>query len=103
MNYKHKPNNTKTTWICPHCTTANHYNTKAKIKVTYDNSVKASTCKQCQHSIPNNGNLNDRQFTLILSPTGLFNDDIILDVHLNLKKNDPTMQGFHNPILGPVH
>ena len=93
MNYKHKPNNTKTTWICPHCTTANHYNTKAKIKVTYGNSV----------SIPNNGNLNDRQFKLILSPTGLFNDDIILDVHLNLKKNDPTMQGLHNPILGPVH
>ena len=54
-------------------------------------------------SIPNNGNLNDRQFKLILSPTGLFNDDIILDVHLNLKKNDPTMQGLHNPILGPVH
>ena len=54
-------------------------------------------------SIPNNGNLNDRQFKLILSPTGLFNDDIILDVHLNLKKNDPTMQGLHNPIFGPVH
>ena len=50
MNYKHKPNSAKTTWICPHCTTANHYNTKAKIKVTYGNSFKASTCKQCQHT-----------------------------------------------------
>ena len=29
-------------------------------------------------------------------------DDIILEVHINLKKIDPTMQGLQDPILGPV-
>lgn len=28
-------------------------------------------------------------------------DDIILEVHLNLKKIDPTMQGLQDPLLGP--
>ena len=100
MNYKRKPNNAKTTWICPNCSVANLYDTKAKIKVKNSNSVKASTCNSV--STPNNGNLNDRHFKLILSPTGWLNDDIILDVHLNLKKVDPTIQGLQDPVLGPV-
>ena len=29
-------------------------------------------------------------------------DDIIVEVHLNLKKIDPTMQGLQDPLLGPV-
>ena len=29
-------------------------------------------------------------------------DDIILEVHLNLKKIDPTMQSLQDPLLGPV-
>ena len=37
-----------------------------------------------------------------MSPTGWLNHDIILEVHLNLKKIDPTMQGLQDPILGPV-
>ena len=50
MNCKRKPNNAKTTWICPNCSAANLYDTKAKVKVKNSNSVKASTCKQCQHT-----------------------------------------------------
>ena len=92
MNYKRKPNNAKTTWICLNCSAANLYDTKAKIKVKNSNSV----------STPNNGNLNDGHFKLILSPTGWLNDDIILEVHLNLKKIDPTIQGLQDPVLGPV-
>lgn len=39
---------------------------------------------------------------IILSSTGRLNDDIILEVHLNLKKIDPTIQGIEDPVLGPV-
>ena len=65
MNYKRKPNNAKTTWICPNCSAANLYVTKAKIKVKNGISVKASTCNSV--STPNNGNLNDRHFKLIFN------------------------------------
>ena len=30
------------------------------------------------------------------------NDDIILEIHLNLKKVDPTIQGLQDPVLGPI-
>ena len=100
MNYKRKPNNAKTTWICPNCSAANLYDTKTKIKVANSDNVKASTCNSV--STPNNGNLNNRHFKRILSPTGWLDDDIILEVHINLKKIDPTMQGLQDPILGPV-
>ena len=98
MNYKRKPNNAKTTWICPNCSAANLYATKTK--VARGDSVKASTCNSV--STPNNGNLNKRHFKRILSPTAWLDDDIILEVHLNLKKIDPTMQGLQDPLLGPV-
>ena len=100
MNYKRKPNNAKTTWICPNCSAANLYDTKSKIKVANSDNVKASACHIV--STPNNGNLNNCHFKRILSPTGWLDDDIILEVHINLKKIDPTMQGLRDPILGPV-
>ena len=101
MNYKRKPNNAKTTWICPNCSAANLYDTKTKIKVANSEKiVKASTCNSV--STPKNGNLNNCHFKRILSPTGWLDDDIILEVHINLKKIDPTMQGLRDPILGPV-
>lgn len=89
MNYKCKPNNAKTTWICPNCSAANLYDTKTKIKVANSDNVKASTCNRV--STLNNGNLNNRHFKRILSPTGWLDDEIILEVHINLKKIDPTM------------
>ena len=98
MNYKRKPNNAKTTWICPNCSAANLYATKTK--VARGDSVKASTCNSV--STPNNGNLNKHHFKRILSPTAWLDDDIILEVHLNLKKIDSTMQGLQDPLLGPV-
>ena len=87
MNYKHKPNNAKTTWICPNCSTANLYDTKTKIQVKVANidSVKPSSCNSV--STPNEGNLNNCDFKLILLPTTWLDDDIVLEVHLNLKKN----------------
>ena len=94
VNYKRKPNNAKTTWICPNCSAANLYDTTTKIKVANSNRVKASTCNMV--STHNNGNLNNSHLKLDLSPTAWLNDDIILEVHLNLKKIDPTMQGFFN-------
>ena len=33
VNYKRKPNNAKTTWICPNCSAANLYDTKTKIVI----------------------------------------------------------------------
>ena len=43
MNYKCKPNSSKTTWICPDCGRANLHDTKAKVKVTNVNNVHASS------------------------------------------------------------
>ena len=40
--------------------------------------------------------------TVSAHPTAWLDDDIILEVHLNLKKIDPTMQGLQDPLLGPV-
>ena len=59
MNYKHMPNNAKTTWICPNCSVAILYDTKTKIhvKVANSDSVKTSSCNSV--SRPNNGNLNN--------------------------------------------
>ena len=85
MNYKCKSNNAKTTWICQNCSAANLYDTKTKMKVANSDTVKPSTCNIV--STPNNGNLNNRDFKLILSPTAWLDDDVILEVHLNLKKN----------------
>ena len=85
MNYKHKPNNAKTAWICPNCSAANLYDSKTKIKAANTDSVKPSSCNSV--STPNNGNLDNCDFKLILSPTTWLDDDIVLEVHLNLKKN----------------
>ena len=85
MNYKRKPNNAKTTWNCPNCSAANLYDIKTEIKVANCDRVKPSKCNSV--STPNNGNLNNRDFKLILSPTTWLDGDIILEVHLNLKKN----------------
>ena len=70
------------------------------MKVANSDSVQAFACNSV--SIPNNGNLNNHHFKLILSPMAWLDDDIILQVHLNLKKIDPTMQGLQDPFLGPV-
>ena len=66
--------------------------------MTNVNNVHASSIV----STPKNGNLNNYHYQLILLPTGWLNDDIILEVYINLKKIDPTMQGLQDPILGPV-
>ena len=66
MNYKRKPNNAKTIWICPDCSAANLHDTKAKVKVTNVNNVHASSIA----STPKTGNLNNYHYQLILSPTG---------------------------------
>ena len=75
MNYKCKPNNAKTTWICPDCIAANLHDPKAKVKVTNVNNIHASSIV----SKPKKGNLNNYNYQLILSPTGWLNDDIILE------------------------
>ena len=82
--YKKEPVDTVT--IC------NFYLSLSGIKVCCTNSV----------STPNNGNLKNRHFKRILSPTAWLDDDIILEVHLNLKNIDPTKQGLQDPLLGPV-
>ena len=56
-----KPNNAKTTWICPDCSGANPHDTKAKVKVTNVNHVHASIIV----STPKNGNLNNYHYQLI--------------------------------------
>ena len=66
MNYKRKPNNAKTIWICPDCSAPNLHDTKAKVKVTNVNNVHASSIA----STPKTGNLNNYHYQLILSPTG---------------------------------
>ena len=73
MNYKCKPNNAKTTWICPDCSAANLHDTKAKVKVTNVNNVHASSIV----STPKKGNLNNHHYQLILSPTGWLNAMIL--------------------------
>ena len=54
MNYKCKPNNAKTTWICQYCSAANLYDTKTKMNVANSDTVKPSTCNIV--STPDNGN-----------------------------------------------
>lgn len=97
MNYKGKPNNANTTWICPDCSAANLQNSTAKVNVTNVNSVNAFNILSARK----NGNLNNYHYKLILSLTGWLNDDIILEVHLSLKKMDTTVQGpiFHSYLL----
>ena len=73
-------------------TICNFYLSLSGVKVCCTNSVRT----------PNNGNLKNRHFKQILSSTAWLDDDIILGVHLNLKKIDPTMQGLQDPLLGPV-
>ena len=58
MNYKRKPNNAKTTWICPDCIAANLHDSKAKVKVTNVNNVHASSIV----STPKKGNLNNYNY-----------------------------------------
>lgn len=73
-------------------TICNFYLSLSDIKVCCTNGV----------STPNNGNLKNCHFKRGLSPTTWLDDDIILEVHLSLKKIDPTMQGLQDPLLGPV-
>ena len=58
---------------------------EALMNVANSDTVKPSTYNIV--STPNNGNLNNRDLKLILSPTAWLDDDVILEVHLNLKKN----------------
>ena len=101
MNYKCKPNNAKTTWICPNSSAANLYDTKTKIKVANSDSVKPSTCNSLRTH--NNGNLNDCDFKLILSPTAWLDDDIILEVGSSKAQEELSYYArFTGSLLGPV-
>ena len=88
MNYKRRPNNAQTTWICPDCVASNQQNSN-KYK---QNNVRSTKTE----------NLTDNDYKLISSPTGWLNGDIILEIQKNLKKIDPTMEGLQYTLLGPV-
>ena len=101
MHYKQKPNNAKTTWKCPDCA----LKVKQQGKPTSTRSVPAggSTNPKANGNTQNPmGNLTQNHYDLISNPSGWLDCDIIQEVHIYLKKIDPTMEGLQWPVLGPA-
>lgn len=94
LNYKRKPNNAKTTWLCPTCALNN---VKTKQTKTNKNATSNFNLDSFTHKSPK---VSESKCNIIKDPTGWLTGDIIQDIHEALAQIDNTMQGLQDPVLG---
>ena len=98
LNYKKMPNNSQTTWVCPQC--------KKKVKVTRpqntDDVTFIRTVQTQTEKYKSLGNLGQKEFDIISSPSGWLDCSIIHDSQILLANVNKSLKGFQRPTLGPV-
>ena len=92
------PNNSQTTWICPGCRKSSNITKSSKnkdditfVKVVHNPPEKY---KIIEH-------LSQKQFEIIMSPTGWLDCAIVHDAQTLLSNINQTIKGFQRPTLGP--
>ena len=98
LNYKKMSNNSQTTWVCLQC--------KKKVKVTRpqntDDVTFIRTVQTQTEKYKSLGNLGQKEFDIISSPSGWLDCSIIHDSQILLANVNKSLKRFQRPTLGPV-
>lgn len=100
LKYKRMPNNSQTTWICPGCRKSSNITKSSKnkdditfVKVVHNPPEKY---KIIEH-------LSQKQFEIIMSPTGWLDCTIVHDAQTLLSNINQTIKGFKDQHLALVN
>ena len=108
------PTNHKTTWRCYICRTTRKANVPLPTTCSSSTSESSSseddsdsvecvgTSQGYQNKTGALANLTNAHFDLIYNPNGWLDCDIIQQAHILLHNENPNIEGFQRPTLGPV-
>ena len=113
LGLKRMPNNHRTTWKCPECRKVAPVQATATSTTCTSSSDSSSSedegdvviTKVTQGETDKTSalaNLTDSHFDLIISPTGWLDCDIIQQAQVLLQLENPAIEGFQRPTLGPA-
>ena len=114
LGLKRMPTNHKTTWRCYICRTTRKANVPLPTTCSSSTSESSSseddsdsvecvgTSQGYQNKTGALSNLTNARFDLIYNPNGWLDCDIIQQAHILLHNENPNIEGFQRPTLGPV-